>query len=55
MVKVDEVATPRTLLDASVATTMTLQAEERREGTVQEKGEAALVPASSQDRPPSTE
>jgi hypothetical protein len=55
MVKVREVATPRTLLEASRATTLTKQEEERRAGTVQEKGEAAEEPADSQDRPPSTE
>jgi hypothetical protein len=55
MAKVDEVTTPRTLLEASRATTLTEQEEERRAGTVQEKGEEADEPASSQDRPPSTE
>jgi hypothetical protein len=55
MVKVAEVATPRTLLEASRATILTEQEGERRAGTVQEKGEAAEAPADSQDRPPSTE
>jgi hypothetical protein len=57
MVKVDEVATPRALPVASMATTMTVQAEERRAGTSQKKGETAVVvpTADSQDRPPSTE
>ena len=36
MVKVGEVATPRVVLAASRATTMTEQEEERRAGTVQE-------------------
>jgi hypothetical protein len=36
MVKVAEVATARTLFEASRATTMTVQVGERREGTVQE-------------------